>query len=146
MKILVSVDFSESTEKFVEKAEEIVKALSAKVRVLHVTDPNPSSLGLESSPPFIRDDVAETLRKEHRKIQEIADRWRKAGIDTSALLLQGATVEEILGEASNFEADVILLGSHGRGMAHRLLVGSVSEGVLRKSKCPVLVIPTHDRN
>lgn len=146
MKILVSVDYSESTEKIVKKAEGFAKALSAKVWLLHVTDPNPSSLGLDASPQFIRDDVAETLRKEHRKIQEIADGLREAGVETSALLRQGMAIEEILGEAAKLEVDMIIVGSHGRGLAYQLLMGSVSEGVLRKSKCPVLVIPTHDRD
>jgi len=70
---------------------------------------------------------------------------RKAGLDTTALLVHGATVETILKEASELEVDMIVIGSHGRGAMHQLLMGSVSEGVLRKSRCPILVVPTHKR-
>jgi nucleotide-binding universal stress UspA family protein len=63
-------------------------------------------------------------------------------LDATALLVQGPTVETILEEATRLNADLIILGSHGRGAAIQLLVGSVSGGVLQKSKCPVLIVPT----
>ncbi|MEW5940915.1 MAG: universal stress protein [Chloroflexota bacterium] len=69
---------------------------------------------------------------------------RKAGLDATALVVQGATVETILNEASKLEADMIVVGSHGHGALYQLLVGSVCEGVLRKAACPVLVVPTRE--
>jgi nucleotide-binding universal stress UspA family protein len=60
--------------------------------------------------------------------------------------VQGATVETILKEALKLDVDMIVAGSHGRGAMYQLLVGSVSEGVLHKSKCPVIVVPTHERS
>ena len=78
------------------------------------------------------------------QIHAIAQRMRDAGIDATGLLVQGATIETILNEASKHDVDMIVLGSHGRGAVYRALVGSVSEGVLRKSARPVLVIPTRE--
>jgi len=145
MKLLVAVDLSESTEVVVKKAEEIAKALSAKVWILHIAEPEPDFVGygMESKPA--RDSRAKEFHAEHSQIQEIADRLRKAGLDTTALLAQGATVETIMKEASRLDADMIIVGSHGHGAMFKLLVGSVSEGILRESKCPVLVVPTHER-
>ena len=155
MKLLVGVDFSESTEKIVKKAEEIAKALSAKVWLMHVAKPEPSDLygagyepdaiGLEMDPQTFRDSLAKRFHKEHRQLQEIADRLRKAGLDTTALLVQGETVETILKEVSKLDVEMIIVGSHGRGAMYQLLMGSVCEGVIRKSKCPILVVPTHER-
>jgi nucleotide-binding universal stress UspA family protein len=54
-------------------------------------------------------------------------------------------VDAILTEAKDVGADMIVVGSHGRGAMYQLLVGSVSEGVLHRSRLPVLVIPTHKR-
>ena len=48
----------------------------------------------------------------------------------------------ILEEAERLEAEVIIMGSHGHGALYDLIVGSVTEGVLRKAKCPVLVLPS----
>ena len=155
MKLLVAVDLSEFSEKIVFKAEEIAKALSAKVWLLHIAEPRPvdfsiagfepDSIGLEVDPQSLRDSLAKRFRAQHRQIQDMADRLRKAGLDATALLVQGATVDTILKEASKLDVDMIVVGSHGRGAMYQLLMGSVSEGVLRKSECPILVVPTHER-
>ena len=146
MKLLVGVDLSESTEKIVKKAEEIAKALSAKVWLLHIAEPDPDFVGYKVGPQSVRDSVSKQFHGEHRQIQEIADRMRKTGLNTTALLVQGATVETILKEASELDVDMIVLGSHGRGAIYKLLLGDVSEGVLHKSECPVLFVPTHERS
>ncbi|MGB5259423.1 MAG: universal stress protein [Gammaproteobacteria bacterium] len=153
MKLLVAVDLSESTEKIITKAEEIAKALSAKIWLLHIAEPEPAdlyiagyepdSIGLESDPQLLRDAIAKSLHRDHCHLQEIADQLRKTGLDTTALLVQGATVETILEEASKLDVDMIIVGFYGRGSLYKLLIGSVSEGLLHKSEYPILVIPTH---
>ncbi|MEN8205948.1 MAG: universal stress protein [Pseudomonadota bacterium] len=155
MKLLVGVDLSEVTEKVVKKAAELATALSAQVWLIHITKPEPADLYTvgyepdsivnEADPKMVRDSIAKRFHDEHREIQEIADRLRKTGLDTTACLVQGATVETILSEASKLGIDMIVVGSHGRGAMHQLLVGSVSEGVIHGSECPVLVVPTHKR-
>ncbi len=145
MKLMMAVDLSKSTEKIVKKGEEIARALSAKIWLLHVAEPEPDFVGFEAGPKSVRDSWSKEFNTEHHQIQEIADGLRKAGLDTTALLVQGATVETILREASKLDVDMIIVGSHGRGAMYQLLVGSVSEGVLHKSKRPILVIPTHER-
>jgi nucleotide-binding universal stress UspA family protein len=145
MKLLVCVDLSESTEIIVKKIEEITKALPAKVWLLHNAVPEPDHIEFKVDPLAARESLAKKFHSEHRQIQEFADRMRTAGVDTTALLVHGATVETILKEASDLEVDIIVVGSHGRGAMYQLLVGSVSEGVLHKSRFPVLVVPTHKR-
>ena len=145
MKLLVAVDLSEATQIIVKKAEELAIALSAKVWILHNAEPEPDFVEFKVDPLAARETLAKKFHNEHRQIQEIANRLRKAGLDTTALLVHGATVEYILKEALELDVDMIVVGSHGRGAMYQLLVGSVSEGILRKSRCPVLVIPTHKR-
>jgi nucleotide-binding universal stress UspA family protein len=146
MKLLVCVDLSESTEIIVKKIEEIAKALSAKVWLLHNAVPEPDFVEFKVDPLAARESLAKKFHVEHRQIQELANRMRKAGVDTTALLVHDATVEIILKEASELEVDMIVVGSHGRGAMYQLLVGSVSEGILHKSRLPVLVVPTHKRS
>ena len=145
MKILVCVDLSESTEIILNKIEQLAKSLSAEVWLLHNAEPAPDVVEFKADPLAARESLAKKFHDEHRQIQGLADRLRKAGIETTALLVHGKTVDAILQEASDVEADLIVVGSHGRGAMYQLLVGSVSEGVLHKSKLPVLVIPTHKR-
>ena len=146
MKLLVAVDLSESTQTIVEKVEEINKEYPAKVWILHNAEPEPDFLEFKVDPLAARETLAEKFHNEHCQIQEIANRLRKAGLDATALLVHGATVEAILKEASDLDVDMIVVGTHGRGAMYQLLVGSVSEGILHNSRCPVLVVPTHKRN
>ena len=145
MKLLVCVDLSESTEIIVKKIEEITKALPAKVWLLHNAVPEPDFVEFKVDPQAARESLAKKFHVEHRQIQELANRMRKAGVDTTALLVHGATVETILEEASDLEVDMIVVGTHGRGAMYQLLMGSVSEAVLHKSRFPVLLVPTHKR-
>jgi len=145
MKLLVAVDLSESTQIVVKKAEELARALSAKVWIVHNAQPEPDSVEFKSDPRSARESLSKKFHAEHRQIQEIANRLREAGVDTTALLVHGPTVDYILKEASELDVDMIVVGSHGRGAMYQLLVGSVSKGILHKSRCPVLVVPTHNR-
>ena len=146
MNLLVCVDLSESTEIIVKQIESLARSLSAKVWLLHNAEPAPDIVEFKVDPLAARESLAKKFHVEHRRIQGLAERLRKAGIETTALLVRGQTVETILQEAEDVKADMIVVGSHGKGAMFQLLVGSVSKGVLRKSRIPVLVIPTHDRN
>jgi nucleotide-binding universal stress UspA family protein len=140
---LVAVDLSESTETVIRKFMELAKAVTAKVWLIHVADPEPTFVGYDAGPQYIRDAVAEKFRHEHSSIQALANRLRAEGLDATALLVQGPTVETIAKEAAKLDADMIIAGSHGKGSVQRLLLGSVSEGLLRHAHCPILIIPTN---
>ncbi len=145
MKLLVAVDLSESTQIIVKKVEKIAKVLSAKVWILHNAEPEPDAVEFRVDPQTARESLSKKFHREHRQIQKIAKRLRTKGLKATALLVHGATVETILKEASKLDVDMIVVGSHGRSAVYQLFVGSVSEAVLHKSRCPVLVVPTHKR-
>ena len=145
MKLLVAVDLSESTKVILKKVEGIAEALSAKVWILHNAEPAPGVLEFRADPQAARASLAKKFHEEHRQIQKIAKRLRKAGLKSTALLVHGPTVETILKEASKLDVDMIVVGSHGRSAMYQLFVGGISEGVLRKSECPVLVVPTRKK-
>jgi nucleotide-binding universal stress UspA family protein len=146
MKILVGIDFSDSSEVIVEKTEQLAKAFSAAIWLIHVAEPNPEFVGYEAGPQSVRDSLSKQFHEEHRQIQILAERMRDKGIEATALLVQGSTVETILNETSRLAVDMIIIGSHGRGAVYELLMGSVTKGVIHRAKCPVLVVPTHKRN
>lgn len=139
--ILIAIDFSEITPVLITQAATLAKALNGKLWLLHVADPDPDFVGYDPGPQTVRDRVAQEFREEHRHLQTIAEHLRQRGIETVALLVQGAIVETILHEANKLKADLIIIGSHGRTGLSKAFLGSVSEGVLHQSHCPVLVIP-----
>jgi len=142
MKLLVALDLSEPTELIVQKAKELAKEMSAQVWIVHNAVPEPDVLEFRTDPQLARKSLADKFHHEHRQIQEIAERLRKDGLQATALLVHGKTVEIILKKAVELDVDMIIVGSHGWSAAFQLLVGSVSEGLLRKSRCPVLIVPT----
>ena len=145
MKILVSLDISESTDKVVAEAKKLAKSMSAKLYLIHVAEPEPDFIGYGVGPQTVRDSVSKELHKEHAHIQQIAEQLRESGLDATGLLIQGSISESILKQAKKLNAEMIVMGTHGRGAVYKLLVGSVSEAVLHGAQCPVLVVPTHKR-
>lgn len=137
----MAVDFSEGSPVVVEWAARLALALRAELTLVHVAEPDPDFVGYAAGPQAVRDAVAHAFRGEHRRIQELADGLRERGVAAKALLVQGPTVETLVAEARRERADVIVMGSHGRGALAKVLVGSVSEGVLRAGCCPVLLVP-----
>lgn len=155
MKILVALDFSEATQKLLDQARLLAKALSAKLLLLHGIEvpPDPALMayepdllfgGIEPDPAVLRDTLAGRYRHEHEHLLQLSQEMREAGIDCNALLAQGKSDEVILAMADKHQADMIVLGSHGRGVAAQLLLGSTSRGVLHKARIPVHLVPTRD--
>ena len=141
MSLLVALDFSSVADDQLEIVGRLASP-NREVFLLHVAEPDPSFVGFEAGPETVRDQVAEEFHREHEMIQTLADRLRDAGHTVNALLIQGPTVQTILEQAEKLGAEVIVVGSHGRGKLFDLVVGSVSAEVIRKSPVPVLVVPT----
>ena len=121
MKIMVAIDLSRYSEKIVEQAKILAQALSARIWILHVAD---------------------KYHKEHKQLQSISQGLRSVDVDCSALLVQGTVADTILNEAGKLSVDIIVLGSHGKGLVKQLFIGSTSEEVLKKSIVPVYIVPT----
>ena len=143
--ILVAIDFSNVSEEVVKKGAEMAKAFSSHLWIVHVGAPNPDFIGYEAGPRHERDWRTETLHQEHRTMQDKAKEVEKYGIKATPLLVQGPTIESILKEASRLKAELIVVGSHGHGVLHDVLVGSVTKGLLRRSPHPLLVIPAQKK-
>lgn len=139
--ILVPIDFSSVTPRLLEQAVDLADRFSSELHLLHVAAPEPDFVGYDTGPESVRDFVATELRAEHRQLQEIATQLRRPSRVVHAHSIQGDTVETILERARHVGADLIVIGSHGHGALYRALLGSISEGVLRGTPCPVLVVP-----
>ena len=140
-RILAAIDFSDVTAAVVERAAELAKAFLAELTLLHATAPDPEFVGYEPGPQTVRDSRALEVRSEHRDLENLAQSLTDQGIQAKAKLAMGPMVMTILEHADALNADLIVLGSHGHGALYKALVGSVTEGVIRKSSCPVLIVP-----
>jgi len=157
MNILAPIDFSDATPKILAEVKKLGKALSAKVWLLHVAEPKPGLISYTGGfadygagfvdygpdPKTLRKQIAQNFNKDHKALQKKAETLRAEGIETTALLIQGVILDVIFQEIDKLAIDMIVIGSHGHGAVYNLLVGSVSKGILKKARCPVLMIPTH---
>lgn len=141
MKILAAVDLSPVTEQVLQTLVQMAATFPARVSLVHVAPPEPAFVGYEAGPDVVRGQVAAELHASHQQLQKLADRLRADGVETTALQLQGKTVETVIAEAERLPASLIVLGSHGHGAVYNMLVGSVAEGIVRSSKVPVLLVP-----
>lgn len=113
MHIVVAIDFADTTEQLLQVAQKTAKASGAAVLLRHVAEPDPSFAGFAAGSNAVRDQIAHKFREQHRDLQAHADALRRAGVETTALLVQGATAESILAEAERVDADCIVMGTHG---------------------------------
>lgn len=144
MKLLAALDFSTTTPIILHEARLWAQRLNAKLWLIHVAEPDPDFIGYKAGPDTVRDAMAGKYRHEHQLIEAAAQELRKAGVDATALLLQGPTAETILNEADHLGVDALLMGTRARGAVHEFFVGSTSKQVLHKSTRPVLLIPPND--
>ena len=134
--ILVPVDFSACSAVAVAYAAELSRLLGARVLVLHVThlvagiSDDRGSLGVGGRRG--KDAVKE--------LERLVLEFRKEGYEISSKLRWGRPVDEIIGEAAGGDYDLIVIGTRGKRGLTRLLSGSTTEAVLRRSPCPVVAV------
>lgn len=142
MNILVPIDFSDVEGVLIKEAVFIAEKTKAKIILIHVVEPEPEFVGYETGPQTVRNDVACEFHEKHKMLQNEAKHFKQAGIEVTPLLIQGPTSDVILKEAHKFNADMIIIGSHGHGALLHLIMGSVSQDIVKYAKCPVLVVKT----
>ncbi len=140
--ILVPVDFSKATDRILQATVTMAKALDARVTVINVAPREPDVFGQQLTPKVITEPVPEDVRERYDNLMACVKRLEDADVVVKPLLVRDDRVRAVMREVEREEADLIVLGSHGRGALYRRMVGSVSEGVMREAKCPVLIIPS----
>ncbi len=141
MNILVAVDLSPASELVVEAARGVAELTGVSVYILHAVEADPDFICPGGDPVSRRASVAKEFPLEHSRVQAIADKLLDDGLDASALLVCGSSVDKTLKEADILDAGLIVVGTHGHGAVYDVLIGSYSAGIIRKSKLPVLVVP-----
>jgi nucleotide-binding universal stress UspA family protein len=158
-RILVPIDFSDVTPPVIDLARQLAKAFNAEILLVHVKEvtaaatPGTLGYGLAGMPELAPmagvpipglEPMPETFPDEQGQTSKLT-RWQEEiaqdGIKVSLHEPTGTVAEEILGQADELNADLIVMGTHGRGAMYNLLVGSASKGVLKHSTRPVVLVP-----
>lgn len=138
-KILVPIDFDETSEYALDRALALSQKLGAKVTVVHVYNLPVYNFPDGSYIPTA--EVAESVRiGAQRELDAFLEKRRVSGAALDGVLREGRAVDEICAAAKEIQADLIVMGTHGRGLLGRAVLGSVAQGVLRESPIPVLTV------
>lgn len=140
-KILYPTDFSDVAKKALQYVKRLKEAGSQEVVVLHVIDQ--SNLELLSSYSAIQDYLnieREIEEKASQEIEFIANELKQLGFSVKTRIEKGIPFREILRVTEEEKPSVVVVGSHGKSNLEEILLGSVSEKVVRKVKYPVMVV------
>ena len=140
-RILIAVDESPVASYAAEVGLELSRALQGELALVHVQTA-PVSYGTETGVP--PSELMALAKTEGRTL--LARIRERLSLPDSAqqFLLAGVPATEIVEAARGWAAEVIVIGSHGRGGMRRALLGSVAEAVMRQAHCPVLVVRGKD--
>jgi nucleotide-binding universal stress UspA family protein len=139
--ILVAVDFNDNIGDLLGYAESIATKFSSKVWLIYVSAPDPDFVGYEPGPQYIRDSRAEEMKEERRKLQDLRKTFLSENLKSEALIIQGSTVETVLEEAKNLNADLLIAGTHKYGFMESFFMESVSLELFKNANIPFLAIP-----
>lgn len=144
-RILCPTDFSEFSEHALDQAVMLARWYGAEVTALHVFAVPVSMAALGGDGSFVPIDytaLATGQRQElELQLERSAARAASGEVKIHRAIADGGVIEEILKKAHALPADLVVMGTHGRSGFERLLLGSVTERVLRKAPCPVLTVP-----
>jgi nucleotide-binding universal stress UspA family protein len=145
--ILCPVDFSRFSDHALSLSAAAARWYEARLTLLHVFPHLPAAdmlpaIGLHATPTATLQDVgaARIVDQIRRRAARLAP-----GLDVTYEVVEAGEVgAEILAQADRLAPDLLVMASHGRSGVERLLLGSVTEQVLRRARCPVMVVPAHD--
>ena len=154
-RVLIALDYDPTAQKVAEVGFTMAKSMNAEVILLHViTDPQfYSSAGYSPIIGFAGYTVVDPLQLDsvqglkEASLQYLEKSKHHLGDKTIQILVkEGDFADAILKTAQEVKADIIVVGSHSRKWLENIVMGSVTEKVLRRTTTPLLIIPTKKRN
>lgn len=142
-RILVPIDGSPTSNKGVAEAIAVAKLTDGRIRLIHIVNEHTITYGVEGAAGFWGEMVA-ALQEAGRNILELARRRvASAGVAVDTLMPEvcgSCVADAVTDQAIAWQADLIVIGTHGRRGVRRLVLGSDAEQILRSAPTPVLLV------
>jgi nucleotide-binding universal stress UspA family protein len=141
-RVLCAVDFSQDSVRAMEYAASFARHAAGRLTVLHVVEPVPIGYDPMAGTAFDLAGYEDRLEESSRaQLRTFAPDRAAAGCEVETMLTRGRAYKEILRIAGERQADLIVVGVHGRNAFDRLVFGSMTEHIIRRATCPVLAVP-----
>ena len=146
--ILIPTDGSETSRHAVDQAVDIASKYDSTVHVLYVVDVDATSysLGTEQVDRIRQghlDDMPEVKADADEATEYVANKAAEHGLEVEQHVRVGEPARAIRKFVEDSHIDLVVMGSHGRSGLSRVILGSVTEKVLRRTRLPVLVVDVH---
>ena len=139
-RIMVATDLTRASEPAVLEAALLAKENGADLFIAHVYRP-PSISQAQSEAGVVYEEWDRNIRTEvEGKLGVLVERVAKEGVKATALVLAGEPFEAIVHAAKLNDADLVVLGTHGRKGVARFFLGSVAARVISTAPCPVMTV------
>jgi nucleotide-binding universal stress UspA family protein len=146
MKILLAIDGSPHAQEAVEEVRQRPWPQGSRVRVLSVVQPIvPPAADFAAGVALPQDLWDEQRRAAHTVVADAARALASTPLEAEPLVREGDPKSAIVEEAAAWNADLIVMGSHGHSALERLLLGSVANSVINHSPCSVEVVRHHPK-
>ena len=139
-KVLVPTDFSDSARHAFSYGVSFAKEYNAGLVLLHVVENLTVGYASDLFPVPMAEVFQEISGYAKTELSKLAEDARQKGVTVSELVVQGKPSAEIIRYAAENDVDMIVLGTHGKGMLDQALFGSTTERVVRRAPCPVLTV------
>ncbi|ADY52282.1 UspA domain-containing protein [Pseudopedobacter saltans DSM 12145] len=148
-KILIAVDDSKFSYAAAEYGFKLAKSLGSEVALVHISAyPITTSMTgdpILGDPGIIIPDMMDAQREAAKQLFQKLREELGQNVTVSEFILEGNVKDEVINVAQEFNASLIVMGTHSRKGLDLFLSGSVAESVMRNSNCPVLVIPHKEK-
>jgi len=143
-KILIAVDNSICAEKAAKTGYEMASRFDAEIALLNIVEPMPQTVNPDFTlAPAFMELYDNSEENSHILLKGIESKYGN-GLKTTYLTSLDTATHGIIQQAEEWGAELIVIGTHGRSGIYHFLMGSVAEHVVRKSACPVLIIPNKE--
>lgn len=146
MKVLIATDGSEFSKAAVEKCCKMFdESVNTQIRILSVAMPVTfSAVPFDLAEQYVLEVEAEAKAQAEKAVSEgekvIRDHFPDLAVDLTTKVVTGSPKQEIVAEAEAWDADLVIVGSHGYGFWKRAYLGSVSDAVMHLAPCSVVVV------
>jgi nucleotide-binding universal stress UspA family protein len=142
-RILMPIDGSPTSDKALAEAIRLAQSPGARLRLLHVVDELSYVNGFEPAMNYLKDTLPLMQQAGEKLLARAREKAEGQGVPTDSVLIVGGPGrlwEHVVEQAGSMQADLVVVGSHGRRGLGRVLLGSDAEQIVRHAPGPVLVV------
>ena len=142
-RILVPIDGSTTSNQGLDEAIKLAKLTGASLRVIHVVDALTFATGSELYGGFASDVIPQMREAGEQIVEKARTRVKEQGVTVDSMLFDSLSTrvsDIVVDQANAWDADLIVIGTHGRRGVKRLMLGSDAEQIVRMAPVPVLLV------